>query len=179
MDAGLAAVLGALAGSMATISAAIAATRSQRETARLNTRAEHRRQRREPRHDIYKGFISNASELQDQLEIFKDFELYPDSVTDETVQRCRNTVKALRDKWVEVGLVGPGNVAAAGKGIEQLARKVALQAERLKWFLDNDDERRKLAEQAAIAGSFGQLAELLDSFITLAQGALDDDGSLK
>ncbi|WP_143195069.1 hypothetical protein [Streptomyces sp. CB02488] len=179
MDAGLAAVLGALAGSMATISAAIAANRSQRETARFTARAEHQRQRREPRHDVYKEFIAQASRLRDQIEIFANFDLYPDSVTVETVTRYNDTVKVLQEKWVEVGLVGPRDVAAASKVIEELGRSSALQVNRLQWFIDQEEEQRKIEEQATIEGSSMQLTALLDKFIETAQVALDDDRSLK
>ncbi|MFF0161798.1 hypothetical protein ACFYRY_30300 [Streptomyces sp. NPDC005263] len=179
MDAGLAAVLGALAGSIATISAAIAANRSQRETARFAARAEHQRQRREPRHGVYKEFIAHASQLREQLDIFANFDLYPNSVTDETVKRYNDTAKVLQGKWVEVGLVGPGDVSASSKVIEQLGRKSALQVNRLQWFIDQGSEQRKIEEQTAIAGSSVQLTELLDKFIDTAQAALDDDGSLR
>ncbi|GHJ27131.1 hypothetical protein TPA0910_15640 [Streptomyces hygroscopicus subsp. sporocinereus] len=178
MDAGLAAVLGALAGSTATLGTAICTRWYQRQTARLAARAEHQRQRREPRHDIYRDFISYASNLRDQLDTFKDFDLSPDSVTDETVQRCNDTFKALQGKWIEVGLVGPEGVAVVGKEIEELARFSALAVGRLQWFRDNGYEPRMLTEQSNIEENFGKLVEVLDNFISLARTALDDDGSL-
>ncbi|MET8181962.1 hypothetical protein [Streptomyces sp. NPDC005336] len=178
MDSGIAAVLGALAGSVATIGAAMATGWAQRETARLTARAEHQRQRREPRHGIYKDFVSHGAQLRDQLEIFKDFDLYPNSLADETVQRCNDTARALQDKWLEVGLVGPSDAATIGKEIEQAARSAILQVQRLKWFVDNDDDRR-IATQSMIGASAEKLAQLLDAFIAFAQGALDDDGSRK
>ncbi|GAA1423493.1 hypothetical protein GCM10009601_26830 [Streptomyces thermospinosisporus] len=178
MDAGLAAVLGALAGSAATIGTAFVTSRSQRETARLTARAEHQRQRREPRHDTYKAFISSTSQLRDQLEKFENFDLYPDSITDATVQHYNDTANELKSQWVEVALVGPANVGASSKKVEQLAHKTALQVNRLQWFIDQRDDQKRDSERSAIELSAFELALALDNFITVAQAALDDDGSL-
>jgi hypothetical protein len=177
MDGGLAAVLGALAGSTTTLGTAIFTGWSQRQATRFAAREEHQRQRREPRNDIYREFISHASQLRVQLDAFKDFDLYPASVTGETVKRHNDTFMALREKRVEVGLVGPESVAATGKEIEELARLSALSVGRLQWWRDNDYQTRMVTEQSNIEGSFRQLVELMDKFMSLARAALDDDGS--
>ncbi|MGW0987914.1 hypothetical protein ACWD46_17045 [Streptomyces sp. NPDC002486] len=172
MDAGLAAVLGALAGSVATIGAALATGWAQRESARITVRSEHRRERREPRHGVYKEFISEASRMCDEVGIFATYDMFPpDLVTENRAQRIEGAADSVKEKWVEVALAGPREVAEVASKIERLSNGLAFRIRAYQRAASTGMMERIKLEAV-------EIEESLDRLVFLAQAALDDDGSL-
>ncbi|MGW3760714.1 hypothetical protein [Streptomyces sp. NPDC005131] len=183
MDAGTAAVLGALAGSVATIGAALATGWAQREGARITARSEHRRERREPRHDVYKEFISALTAMRFMASVFAiDAEHAPDNIDDELMGRWLEVVNRIGPKAIETTLAGPKDVAKAAIRLHQLGDDIYIRLKYLERLLASNEAndqairvmvRRLLFEEAK------QFQRRADDFIFTAQAALDDDGSRK
>jgi hypothetical protein len=181
MDAGLAAVLGALAGSVATIGAAIATGWAQREGARITARSEHRRERREPRHDLYKEFISKANLIKHQAGTYVALEdgLTPDYVDEDQARFMLDSSSEIEKKATEVALAGPKKVTEAVLSIARLSNELAITVYSFRSWAESRHERiREHQRKKIIALSLDYESSLAD-FILRAQSALDDDGSLK
>lgn len=175
MDSGLAAVLGALAGAAGTVGAGFATGWAQRQVARIAASTEHIRQRREPREQVYKDFAEAVSQLRD----LKPSRGFTESTVDpELVNAYRITAAHIKKKWLEVALAGPESVSEIAGTLEQQAQELAqlvygFNAIRVSMGLNT--------VQPGIDGieTFDEYGRLVQSFITKAQAALDDDGIKK
>ncbi|MEU9625307.1 hypothetical protein AB0D89_00580 [Streptomyces luteogriseus] len=184
MDAGTAAVLGALAGSVATIGAALATGWAQREGARITARSEHRKERREPRYGAYKHFIAEASRMNDRVGIFTvAYDPFPFERIDELfAERCEEAADAVKEKWVEVALAGPKDIAETASRLERLSNALTFRVLGLHQYVSGErsaGEEALLGIKDRIEEEAKEFEQTLDKFIFLAQAALDDDGSLK
>ncbi|MFF7970933.1 hypothetical protein [Streptomyces sp. NPDC007905] len=184
MDAGTAAVLGALAGSVATIGAALATGWAQREGARITARSEHRKERRQPRYGAYKDFITEASRMNDRVGIFAvDYDSFPfERIDSNFTARCEEAADAVKEKWVEVALAGPKEIAETASRLERLSNAIIFRVLGLHQYTSGErsaDQRDLLGIRSRIGEEAQEFEHTLDRFIFLAQAALDDDGSLK
>ncbi|MGW2749124.1 hypothetical protein [Streptomyces sp. NPDC001450] len=179
MDAGLAAVLGALAGSVATIGAAFATGWATREQAKIAARSEHRRQRIEPRHDVYREFLTAVAALEEHTsELRTDSDLVPpgvrlgpdvDSAFLERTNQLAAEVKAI---WLRVALIGPERVAEEAATSEAACSSLASGIELMSYRnLFPPSEARAQARR-----SYEGLGESLRHFMRVARSALEDDG---
>ncbi|MEW2573583.1 hypothetical protein [Streptomyces sp. NPDC047070] len=179
MDAGTAAVLGALAGSTATIGAALATGWAQREGARITARSEHRMERRQPRHDIYKEFITEANRMRALTSVWGiDLHLTPEP-TDQRVRHWGEVARSLESKASDTALAGPAPVSKAAIKISRMAAELNISLGTYRSVVDDGETvlqqemRRQLLAQAT------NYSAALTEFILTAQSALDDDGSRK
>ncbi|MFJ3922764.1 hypothetical protein [Streptomyces sp. NPDC090022] len=184
MDAGLAAVCGALAGSVATIGAAMATGWAQREGVRITARAEHRKERREPRHGAYKEFIAVTSRMNDHVAILAvAYDAFPFERINETfTARCEEAADAVKEKWVEVALAGPKEIATTASKLERLSNALTFRVLGLHQYVSGERTTSEEALQGIkdrIAEEAREFEETLDRFVFLAQAALDDDGSVR
>ncbi|MFD7565802.1 hypothetical protein ACFV7O_21665 [Streptomyces tendae] len=184
MDAGLAAVLGALAGSVATIGAALATGWAQREGARITARSEHRRERREPRHTAYREMIEAATSLRDmtvQYELFDASEISSDvHLREQDILGLHAKQALVRKRAIEVALVGPAPVGEVAMRVASVSNHLFLFVTALSGFLnapepiDDHTWSYSLRKAESLSKEYGQE---VDQLISLAQAALDDDGS--
>lgn len=184
MDAGLAAVLGALAGSVATIGAALATGWAQREGARITARSEHRRERREPRHDVYKEFIAEASRMRDLVGVFAiDAEMIgriPLRVlSDDFISNLYDLSEVVKGKSTDAALAGPRGITEAATKVSNLSRELVIDLKTLKEVSEDEsrDARFLRHVREATFATTRAFQNSLDEFILCAQAALDDDGS--
>ncbi|MET8403476.1 hypothetical protein [Streptomyces sp900116325] len=183
MDAGTAAVLGALAGSVATIGAALATGWAQREGARITARSEHRKERREPRYGVYKDFIAEASRMNDRVGLFTvTYDSFPFERIDVLfASRCEEAADAVKEKWIEVALAGPKEIAETASRLERLSNALIFRVLGLRQYVSGErvtDEEGMRRIRERIGREAEEFEQLLDKLIFLAQAALDDDGSL-
>ncbi|MEJ8647337.1 hypothetical protein WKI65_04460 [Streptomyces sp. MS1.AVA.3] len=181
MDAGTAAVLGALAGSIATIGAALATGWAQREGARITARSEHRRERREPRHDIYKEFISEANQLSHQTGLYLSFDvdLMPDDITEDRRQLLSGVSAALDEKALEAALAGPKRVTEAALETARLSHRLVGSALNFQGLTEERHQRMRDSVRKSLLAICRRYERSLEGFVFQAQSALDDDGSRK
>ncbi|MFI9252473.1 hypothetical protein [Streptomyces sp. NPDC053069] len=181
MDAGIAAVLGALAGSVATIGAAMATGWAQREGARIAARSEHQRQRREPRHLVYKEFISKAELVRHRASIYSSLDdgLTPDYVTEQQVNELFEAATEIKAAATEAALVGPKKVTAAALAIAHLGSDLAAYAAIFRDLTEPQHQQIGKRSHRKLVRVAKEYQNSLDNFILRAQGALDDDGSRK
>lgn len=179
MDAGLAAVLGALAGSVATIGAALATGWAQREGVRITARSEHRRARREPRHDIYRQFISEAKPLGLHAGVYSALgsTLMPDYFTEERIRQAREASRGINDKATEVALAGPRKITESALKIARLASRLTACVGNFRELGDERHQRMRDQSRRSVMKYAKKYDAALQDFILQAQFALDDDGS--
>ncbi|MEU1030203.1 hypothetical protein ABZ402_15860 [Streptomyces mirabilis] len=181
MDSGIAAVLGALAGSVATIGAAMATGWAQREGARIAARAEHRRERREPRHDVYKAFISEAERVRHRASMYSALEdsLTPDYVSEEQMQELTEASISISNKATESALAGPKKVTESALAISRLSHELLGAAGAFSQLIQPQHQRMRDHLRKKILSLSKAYENALDDFVLRAQSALDDDGSRK
>ncbi|WP_143034572.1 MULTISPECIES: hypothetical protein [unclassified Streptomyces] len=179
MDAGTAAVLGALAGSVATIGAALATGWAQREGARITARSEHRRERREPRHAVYKTFISKADRMRHRASVYSalDDGLSPDYVTEEQLQELFAARSEIKDKATEAALAGPKKVTEAALVVARLSHELAGAAGVFSELTEPNHQRMRDHQRKNLLRLAKEYEKSVDDFTLRAQSALDDDGS--
>ncbi|MFD5567981.1 hypothetical protein [Streptomyces cadmiisoli] len=185
MDAGTAAVLGALAGSVATIGAALATGWAQREGARITARSEHRRERREPRHNVYKEFIAEASRMRNLVGVFAIGAEMIDRIplrflSDEFISDLFNLSDIVKSKSTDAALAGPREIAEAATRVANLSHELVIDLKALKEVSEDDeshDGQFLRHVQEVTYASARAFRNSLDEFILCAQAALDDDGT--
>jgi hypothetical protein len=183
MDSGIAAVLGALAGSLATIGAALATGWAQREGARITARSQHRRERREPREEIYKEFISRAARMNAEAAMFAiTMEFTPPGIDSDMVEDWSEKAAEIREKSTDVVLAGPKEITKIAIALETLSGTLSNDLRFYVTYL-SDDRPPTLRLRKEIRRGLLRKARKFDKafkkFMSKAQLALDDDGSLK
>ncbi|MFF7893888.1 hypothetical protein ACFZDI_18715 [Streptomyces sp. NPDC007907] len=184
MDAGLAAVLGALAGSVATIGAALATGWAQREGARIAARSEHRRERREPRHSLYRELLGAATAFEKMVGHYEFFDIeVPEDLLlrDEDIPDFLQKQVAVEKLAVEVALAGPKNVGEVALSLAKLSDELFKYAVALSAVLAERQETEQRTWQFTtqkVTSASKRYSRTLSQFVSLAQAALDDDGSL-
>ncbi|MEV5374998.1 hypothetical protein AB0L26_03340 [Streptomyces nondiastaticus] len=181
MDAGLAAVLGALAGSVATIGAAVATGWAQREEARIAARSEHKRERREPRHEVYRQFISEANHMGQQAGVYSSLgaALTPDYFTEDRTRRVHEMARLIEAKATEAALAGPKEITESALKIAQLASQLSGSVSNFRELTDERYQRMQDQSRRSILKYAKEYEASLNNFTLQAQSALDDDGSRK
>lgn len=191
MDAATAALLGSLVGASSSFLTALAASRTQREIARISARAEHRKLRREPRAKAFQQFVARTVEVQRSipswLEIQTPTLLYMNRVSHEQNEQAQSAIEKLRLTWEEIALLGPPVASKPAREIEKITEKIRKNIGALASHSSQPDER--LAEDAMRdfmrklyreLGEYEQaISRQLDTFISAAQDALDDDGTTR
>ncbi|MFH9496237.1 hypothetical protein ACH4L9_12390 [Streptomyces globisporus] len=185
MDAGLAAVLGALAGAVGTTAAGMATGWASREQAKIAAKAEHRRQRREPRQVAYGDLLRSCAALRDHMTPMYGFP--PDEVQvprpdldQEFVDRAHTLTLAIRECWLSVALAGPKLLAESAEATEYAASKLSGLCHVHHVVASSTvstDPNLVLNSYRLAHGAFRELDERLSEFRSLAQAALDDDGT--
>ncbi|WP_437093889.1 hypothetical protein [Streptomyces sp. enrichment culture] len=110
--------------------------------------------------------------MSDQVGLFEGYDMFPpELITDEKMELIENAADSVKEKWVEVALAGPKEVAELASKIERLSNALAFRARAYRLVPDASLMERIQAEAV-------QLEQSLDNLVFLAQAALDDDGSL-
>ncbi|MFE9569239.1 hypothetical protein ACFYMW_12175 [Streptomyces sp. NPDC006692] len=183
MDAGIAAIGGALAGSVATVGAAFATGWWQRENIRLTGRAEHWRQRREPRSQVYREFASAVADIRDRVRTQPHMPdsglawVSPEFFSDTLTDQLREMLVPVRRSWLDVALAGPQSVSGSAAEIEKACRKLVVFAMGARSTSSDESSQAYVGSSRAFIETANSLSPLLDSFIEIAQAALDDDGT--
>ncbi|MCZ4117829.1 hypothetical protein [Streptomyces sp. H39-S7] len=180
MVAVAAALLGTLLGSLATIGAAIVSGWAQREGARISARSQYIKDRHQPRSDTYKSFMKMAVDLTDRV-------VENDGYEDTTADEERTIRKKISEHWIDLSLIGPNSVIAAGSEVRDRCFSVVRQMTRTREFgyevadSDQQDEGEPIAVYENAMGILDELAYALfdevKQFAEVASAALDDDGT--
>lgn len=179
---------GALAGAVATTGAAFAAGWWQRENSRLAVRAEHRKQRREPRQEIYRSFISLASELRDLArsgEFLGDYSIDGQGrnfFTPSLAEEIATKAQEVRQAWVDISLAGPKEIAEIASGMRMDAQKLSHHAELLSDIYNAGAEGydgRVKKHMTQFQRTARRLNDSIGELLSRAREVLDDDGASK
>ncbi|GGT71393.1 hypothetical protein GCM10010256_32500 [Streptomyces coeruleorubidus] len=180
MNEGIAAIAGALAGSLGTIAAAVATGRASREQARIAARAEFLRQRREPREAAYRKVIEAVGAVREH----ETRENFTDAPEEEWAPRGARYVREALDRcqpvkeaWQDAALLGPAPVSAAAEELGAANEDLVRSLDAL-LFVFSEGVLPAQSMWEAHDTARDRLAKARSVFITGAQGALEDDGTL-
>lgn len=178
----IATLLGTVVGALATLGAAIASGRFQREGAHIAARAQYQNERRKPRHDVYKVVLETAMKVRDRINQsgYEDTTAAEESALSEAIANV---------EWVELSLLGPEPVIAAGADLRDLCLRTCDQMWRVRVLgqrhiraneEDGDIETAEREYSASVDYIYELgtlLAASINEFSVHASAALNDDGT--
>ncbi|MGW1801517.1 hypothetical protein ACWCQN_37780 [Streptomyces sp. NPDC001984] len=95
------------------------------------------------------------------------------------VARCEESADAVKERWIEVALAGPRDIAQTASKIERISNALAALVFGVHMHGEMNFSGEELQEvKNRIGREAEEFEQTLDKFIFLAQAALDDDGSV-
>ncbi|MFD5518635.1 hypothetical protein [Streptomyces sp. NPDC127066] len=109
----------------------------------------------------------------DEVALFTTIDMFPPGlITEDRAQRIEAAADSIKEKWVEVALAGPREIAETASKIERRSNALAFRA-RAYQRTATAGLMQRIQQEAT------EIEDFLDRLVFLAQAALDDDGSLK